>query len=452
MNPSSLEPFFHAKRIAIIGASRESGKIGNTILKQLLGKGLNLYPVNPNAEDILGLKCYPSILDIKDTVELAVIATPGQTVPALLDQLGKKKIRHAIIISAGFKETGNQKLEKDLQDKLKGNNVLAIGPNCLGVFDAHTKLDTLFLPKERLMRPKAGTISFLTQSGATGSAILDLAAYSNYGFAKFVSYGNAANLDETDLLEYLISDPDTKIICMYVEGIKRGREFLEIARASKKPILAIKGGTTEAGSRAAQSHTGSLAGSAEIYFGAFNQAGIVTAHSIEELFDYMRIFEKTKQKPAGKRVQIITNGGGYGILTADACVRNGLSLPTPGKSVKALKKEFPSTVTVGNPIDLLGDATVERYRLALEAAIEDDASDSIIVLALTQVPLLNEQLVEVVREANNKSHKPIVLVTTGSEYAQHLKKKFEDTGIACYDFPENAARALAAYVKFWTRK
>lgn len=452
MNPSNLEPFFHAKKIAIIGASRESGKIGNTILRQLLGKGFLLYPVNPNAEEILGLKCYSSVLDIKDTIELAVIATPGVTVPPLLDQLGKKKIRHAIIISAGFKEIGNQKLEKNLQDSLKGNKILAIGPNCLGVFDAHTKLDTLFLPKERLMRPKSGAISFISQSGATGSAILDLAAYSNYGFAKFVSYGNAANVDETDLLEYLTFDPETKLICMYAEGIRRGREFLKIAKESKKPIIAIKGGTTDAGSRAAQSHTGSLAGSAEIYFGAFNQAGIITAHDIEELFDFMRIFEKTKQKPSGKRVQIITNGGGYGILTADACARNGLVISPPGKAIKALRKEFPPTVVVGNPTDLLGDATVERYKLALDAAIEDDASDSIILLALTQVPLLNEQLVDIVREANKKSHKPIILVTTGSQYAQNLKHKFEETGIACYDFPENAARALAAYVRYWTRK
>ncbi len=448
----NLDPFFHAKSIAVIGASREPGKIGNTILKQLMGRNFKLYPINPNADEILGLKCYASVIQIPEKVELAVIATPAETVPGILDHCGKKGIHHVVIISAGFKEIGNMKLEKELQDKLKGNKITCIGPNCLGIFDAHTHLDMLFLPKERMKRPHAGTISFITQSGATGSAILDLAAHENYGFAKFVSYGNAANVDESDLLEYLAKDPNTKVICAYIEGVNDGRKFLESAKKCKKPVIVIKGGVTEEGGKAAKSHTGALAGSAEIYYGAFKQANMVIAHKLEEIFEFAKIFEKLKVKASGDKIQIITNGGGYGILTVDSIIHYGLKLAQPGRPIKELRKKFPSTVILENPIDLLGDATVERYQLALEAAIKDVNNDSIVLIALTQTPLLNnEALVQVVKEAYNKSHKPIILVTTGSEYAINLKKQFEASGLPCFTFPENAVRALAAYTHYCTQ-
>jgi len=445
----NLDPFFHAKSIAVIGAAREPGKVGNTILKQLMGRNFKLFPVNPNADEILGLKCYASVLQIPEKVELAVIATPGATVPAILDQCGKKGISHVVIISAGFKEVGNMKLEKELLDKLKGNKILAIGPNCLGIFDAHTKMDMLFLPKERLKRPQAGVISFISQSGATGSAVLDLAAHEGYGFAKFISYGNAANVDESDLLDYLAKDPDTKVICMYVEGMHDGRKFLETAKKCKKPVIVIKGGVTEAGGKAAKSHTGALAGSADVYYGAFKQANVVTAHKMEEIFEFAKLFEKIRVKASGDKVQIITNGGGYGILTTDSVIHYGLKLAQAGKKIKELQKVFPPTVIVDNPIDLLGDATVERYKLAIDAAVKDTNNDSIVLIALTQTPLLdNERLVPIVKEAYRASHKPIILVTTGSEYAITLKKKFEAAGLPCFTFPENAVRALAAYTHY----
>jgi len=444
----NLDPFFHAKSIAVIGASREPGKVGNTILKQLMGRGFKLYPINPNSDKILGLKSYASVLQIPATVELAVIATPGATVPTILDQCGKKGITHVVIISAGFKEIGNLKLEKDLQDKLKGNKITCIGPNCLGIYDAHTKLDMLFLPKERLRRPKAGTISFISQSGATGSAVLDLAAYENYGFAKFISYGNAANVDESDLLEYLAEDPDTKVICMYVEGMKNGKKFMKVAKKCKKPIIVIKGGVTEAGSKAAKSHTGSLAGSADVYFGAFKQANVITAHKMEELFEFAKLLEKINVRAMGERVQIITNGGGYGILVADSIEHYGLKLAKPGKPIKLLQKEFPSTVVLHNPIDVLGDATNQRYELVINAALKDTNNDSIVLVILTQTPRIDENLVNIVKKAYKKAHKPVVLVTTGSEYAIKLKKAFEEAGLPCFTFPENAVRALAAYTHY----
>ncbi len=444
----NLEPFFNAKKIAVVGASRTPGKIGNTILKQLMGRNFELYPINPNADEILGMKCYESVMQIPAKAELAVIATHAETVPAILDQCGKKEIHHVVLISAGFKEIGNTKLEKELQDKLKGNKITCIGPNCLGIFDAYTHMDTLFLPKERLERPKPGTISFITQSGATGSAILDLAAHENYGFAKFISYGNAANVDESDLIEYLSKDPDTKIICMYLEQVQNGKKFLETTKRCKKPIIILKGGTTEAGAKAAKSHTGALAGSADVYYGAFKQSNLIIAHKMEELFEFAKMFEKTRVKACGNKVQIITNGGGYGILTADAITRYGLKTAQAGKPIKALQKIFPPAVIVSNPTDLLGDATVERYKLALQAAIKDTNNDSILLIALTQTPLLDESLVQAVKDAYVKSHKPIVLVTTGSAYAIRLEKQFEAAGLPCFTFPENAVRALAAYTHY----
>jgi len=447
----NLEPFFHAKKIAVIGASREPGKVGHTILKQLLGKNFSLYPVNPKAKEILGLKCYSAIADIPGKIELAVIATPGATVPTLLDECCKKNISHVIIISAGFKEVGNQKLEKELQDALKRNNITCIGPNCLGVYDAHSKLDTFFLPTERLQRPHPGVISFISQSGATGSAVMDLAAYENYGFAKVISYGNATNVDESDLLEYLANDSDTKIICVYVEGIKNGRKFLDIAKKCKKPIIAIKGGVTEAGKQAAKSHTGSLAGSADVYRGVFKQANIIIADTLEEVFEFTKIFEKEHSPARGKRVQIITNGGGYGILSADALVHHGLALAKPGKTIMDLKKKFPPTVVVSNPTDILGDATNERYQLSLEAAIKDKNNDSVVLVLLTQTPLTDERLVDILSEQIAKSEKPIVAVITGSDYSQQLKRAFEDAGVPCFTFPDNAVRALAAYTDYCLR-
>ena len=306
----------------------------------------------------------------------------------------------------------------------------------------------LFLPKERLKRPQPGTISFITQSGATGSAVLDLAAHENYGFAKFASYGNAANVDESDLLEYFAKDPETKTICIYVEQVQNGKKFLETAEKCKKQIVVIKGGITEAGAKAAKSHTGALAGSAEVYYGAFKQANVIIAHKMEELFEFAKLLEKTRVKASGDKVQIITNGGGYGILTADAITHYGLKLAQAGRPIKALQKTFPAHVIVDNPIDLLGDATVERYKLAIEAAIKDTNNDSIILIALTQTPRLDESLVQIIKEQYTKSHKPIIMVTTGSEYAIRLKKQFETAGIPCFTFPENAVRALAAYTHY----
>jgi acetyl coenzyme A synthetase (ADP forming)-like protein len=447
----NIATFFGAKTVAVIGASREQGKVGNVVFTNFLRQGFKgrVYPVNPNAADILGHKCYESVRDIPDTVELAVIAVPGQFVPKVLDECGKKGIRHAVIISAGFKEVGNAKLDSELRKALERNKIAAIGPNCLGVFDTASRVDTLFLPADRLLRPKAGGISFISQSGALSSAVLDLAAQEGYGFAKFVSYGNAMNVDESDLLEFMADDPLTKVVCLYIEGVHDGKKFLAAATkaAKSKPVIVLKGGITAAGGKATLSHTGSLAGAAEVYLGVFRQAGLIVAYDIEEVFDYLKIFEKLHVVPKGNRVQVITNGGGYGIILSDELSQaKHLAMATPGPdTVSSLKKQFPPTAVVSNPLDVLGDATEERYRLAIEACLKDKNNDMLLVVILPQTPLLKlEALAQQTIALAEKAKKPLVCVVTGSEFATRFARRLEDKNIPCFEFPVRAVRALDA--------
>lgn len=449
----NLDTFFKADRIAVIGASREEGKVGNVIFKNFLEDfDKDVFPVNPNADEILGYKSYASVRDVPGKIELAVICIPAKFVPKTVIECGKKGVRHVIVISAGFKEVGNDRLSKELHKALEKYDIKCIGPNCLGVYSSKGHVDTLFLPKDRLRRPKEGVISFVSQSGASGSAILDLAAAENFGFSKFVSYGNALNVDESDLIEYLGQDSDTGVICLYVEGVQDGRKFLDVCKkvAQKKPVIAIKGGVTEAGKKAALSHTGSLAGSAEVYFGAFKQAGITIADSLEEVFDYMKVFEKVRVKPKGDRVQVITNGGGFGILCSDAVAGVGLEMAEMSSAVqKPLKKKLPAIAAVGNPIDLLGDATTERYKLALDACLKDRNVDVVVAVVLSQTPLVEqESIVDVLKYFNDKQKKPIVTVTTGSEFSEALKHEIEEAGLPCFRFPFSAVRAVKAFVDY----
>jgi len=453
----NLTNFFRAKRVAVIGASREEGKIGNVVFKNFLEptfKG-EVFPVNPKAIEILGYACYKSVRKIPGRVDLAVIAVPAAYVPGVLKDCYKKGIKDVVLITAGFKEVGNVRLERKLQDALKKYGIRCLGPNCLGVLDTTSGIDTWFLPSDRLKRPKKGVISFISQSGATGSATLDLASEEGYGFAKCISYGNAANIDESDIIEYLGSDPETKVICAYIEGVHDGKKFLQVAKkvSAKKPIIIIKGGLTEAGGKATLSHTGSLAGTAQVYLGAFKQAGLVIANRLEEVFDYMKVFEKVTVKPKGRRIQVITNGGGYGILCVDEIELNNLQLAEMSKATeRELKKKLPPIAAVHNPIDVLGDATAERYKLALDACIKDPNIDIIIVVALSQVPLLNlDEMKELLSKKVKESNKPIVAVTTGSTSTELFKKALEAEGVAVFTFPANAVKALKQYVEYYKK-
>ena len=446
-----LKNFFSARSIALVGVSKDPRKVGHVILRNFIdgeyrGK---VFVVNPNADEILGHKAYKSVAEIKEPVDLAIIAVPAELVPRVIDECGKKRIRHAIVVTAGFREVGNHRLDRQLENALKRNKILCMGPNCLGTFDAHTKMDSLFLPRYRLQRPKEGGISFICQSGAVGSAILDYATDRGYGFSKFASYGNAMSVDESDLLEFFASDLKTKVICMYIEAVKDGKKFIETATrvSRKKPIIAIKGGRTEEGGRAALSHTGSMAGSAAVYSSVFRQCNIVEASSLGEMFGIAKMFEICAL-PMGRSVQVITNGGGYGILSTDAIVSAGLKMASLSKeSLAGIRKRMPS-ITTTNPMDLLGDATTERYRVAIEAALRDYGADIVLLIVLYQTPLVSTDIVDIIVETNDLCQKPVVCVSTGGEFTETLKKSLEQNGVPCYDFPEEAVAAIAKFVQW----
>ncbi len=443
-----LDYFFSPKSVAVIGVSRNPKKVGHVIFRNFSEgkfKG-KLYPVNPKVDEILGSKCYPSISKVPGRVDLAVISIPAEFVPGTLEECGKKKIPAVIIISGGFKEIGRNDLEDAVVRILKKYKIRVIGPNCIGIYDPHSDVDTFFLPRYKLERPGDGSIAFISQSGALGSVILDWMAMKNYKISKFISYGNASDVDEADLIEYLANDKRTKVICAYFEGVKQGRKFYEIVSkvANKKPVIALKGGKTAEGNKAVSSHTGSMAGVSEIYSAAFEQSGVIEADNLEEIFDFARVLS-TQPVPNGNRVQIITDGGGFGVLAADWIINNGLKLAKMKKeSVDQMRKVLPSHVVLKNPIDLTGDADVERYRVAMDAAMKDDNVDMIAVITLFQIPTLTAEITDVISSFVEQGKKPVVVIAAGGRFTEVLKKSMEDFGVPTFSYPEKAAKALGA--------
>lgn len=448
----NLKFMLKPESVAIIGASRDPDKVGHVILSNYIDAGYagKLYPVNKNADIIMGLKTYKSVLDIKKGIDLAVIAVPAPIVPEVLEECGKAGVKTAVVVSGGFAEIG----EKELQDKLvhiaRKYNMPTLGPNCLGVMDPRSRSDTLFLPTYKLSKPKIGGVSFVAQSGAVGSTILDLIAKEGFGLSKFISYGNAADIDEVDILEYLMHDKETKVIIMYIEGVKRGKEFIEIAKkiTKIKPVVIIKGGTTDAGAAAAMSHTASLAGSNEAYEAVFRQFGFSMATDISDLLYFAKAFA-TEPLPKGNRVAIITNGGGTGVLAADAVYSAGLSLAKySDATVKELRKTMPPIVNVRNPLDMAGDADEKRYEQALTSISKDPNIDMIIVIALFQTPGADSSVAAKLVHYKENLDKPMVVISIGSDYTQTQKIMMESEGLPVYDDPKAAANALAELLKY----
>ncbi len=449
----SLDKFFKPKNVAIVGVSENPGKVGHVVFRNMLhGFRGKVFPVNPKYEFILHKKCYKKVGDIKEKVDMVVIAIPARFIPNIIKDCAKKKIKHVVIISAGFGETGNTKLTNELKRLLDKYKIKVIGPNVLGILDAHSKVDCLFIPSYKMQRPKAGGIGFISQSGALGTAILDLVSSKHIGFSKFVSYGNAINIDESDLIEYLGNDPETKVICLYVEGVKNGKRFIEVCKqvSKKKPIIAIKGGKTSEGSKAALSHTGSLAGDALIYDGVFKQCDIISADSLEEMFDFALVLDESI-KPLGERIFVLTDGGGYGILSTDEIIDNDLVMAELGKgSVNKLKKLMPKIVSVRNPLDIIGDSDTERYDKALSVLIDDKNIDIIIVVILYQLPLLDQGVVDVIVKYKKMKKKPIVVISTGGDYVNKINKGLISNGVPCYQFPSMAVKAVRKLVEYYS--
>jgi acetate---CoA ligase (ADP-forming) len=452
----NLKNFFQPKTIAVIGVSRNPNKIGHVIFRNILDGDFDgeVFPVNPNTSQILHYKVYSSVSKIKKQIDLAIVVVPAKLVLNIVKQCKNKHIKDLLIITSGFKEIGNVKLEKQLQKFLIKNNMKAIGVNCLGILDSYNNLDALFIPRYRLKRPSPGSISFICQSGAVGVSILDIATEQGHKFSKFISYGNATSIDESDLLEYVGKDINTKVICLYIEGIRDGEKFYKVLKnvSKKKPVVISKGGLTKEGAEAAMSHTGALSGKKEVYFGIFKQAKAISASSLEEMFHLASLIEKNI-KFCGNRIQIITNGGGYGIISTDNISKSKnielASLSTATK--KKLKKLLPS-INARNPLDLMGDATTDRYKLALEACIKDKNVDVILLIVLYQTPLITTDIVEIISEFHRETLKPIIVVSTGAEFTENLSESLEENNIPTFDFPEDAINSIDKLVWYDGRK
>ncbi len=451
----SLESFFNPKSIAIVGASRQKGKVGYEILVNMIEAGYEgeIYPINPKADTIEGLKCYPDLQSIGQAPDLVVIIIPAKFVPELMQQCAKVGAKSVIIITAGFKEVGEEgrKLEKQVLQIARQAGIRIIGPNCLGIIAPANKLNASFggdLPAE-------GVIGYLSQSGALLAAILDMANANGIGFSTLVSIGNKADVDELDLIKALGEDKNTKVIAGYLESITDGNAFVNQAEriSHDKPILLMKSGGTQAGAQAASSHTGSLAGSETAYECVFERAGIIRCNSIKEQFDYAQVFAD-QPLPAGPRVAVITNAGGPGIMAADAIEREGLSFAKlTDETIEKLASKLPPAANFHNPVDVLGDALADRYEFALNVVLEDPNVDIALVLltpqAMTESSATAEALVTC-----RKHNKPILACFMGAEKVRDGVMVLRQGKIPQYDAPESAVatiKAMADYVRWRTR-
>ncbi len=461
----AIEALFNPRSIAIIGASRNPQKPGYQVLYNLKQKYKGrIYPVNPNADKILGLKAYPSILEVPDEVDLAVIVIPAEKVPKAAEECGEKGVKTLIVISGGFKEVGPKgaKLEEQLVSIVKKYEMRLLGPNVVGVYVPKTGVNTTFINPERQGFPEHGPIAFLSQSGAFGIAILDWATMRGIGISKFVSLGNKADIDEADLLEYLVEDEDTRVITMYIEGVEKGKRFMEALRRTTpiKPVIALKSGRTEAGSRAIASHTGSLAGADKVYDAVFKQTGVIRAYGMEELFDMATAL--ALQPPArGNKVAILTVGGGSGVMATDACIELGLNVPKLSENTEEkLRKILLPIASPHNPVDVTGSARDEHLIESVEILMRSNEVDIIIWIPYFMVPGISEQLVEKFIERIKKVNKeldtpiPIIGAATGGTYTWKQASKAEKLGIPMYISVERAAKAAWALFRYgaWLKK
>src|SRR5512136_820559 len=386
MGTLNLDKIFNPQSVAIIGASDAEGSVGYAIVKNFtrLGYAGKVYFVNIRKPEIAGQKTYPNVAAIPETVDLAMIATPAKTVPDMVEECGKAGVKGVIIVSAGFKETGPE--GKALEEKTLVNarkyGVRVIGPNCVGIIRPAINLNASFINKV----PKPGKIAFLSQSGALGSAILDWAIHENIGFSNFVSVGSMIDVDFGDLIDYFGTDPKTRSILMYVEGITEARKFMSAARhfARTKPIIVIKSGKFTESAKAAASHTGSLSGEDDIYDAAFKRAGVVRVNEIADLFNAAEVLG-TQPLPKGPRLAVVTNAGGPGVMATDDLISRGGKLAKLGqKTMEILNSALPPFWSKGNPIDVLGDAKADRYKLAIEACLNDNSVEGILIIFTEQ--------------------------------------------------------------------
>lgn len=442
-----LEGFFKPKAVAIVGASETPGKLGYTVLANLIEAGYkgNIYPLNPKAHEIMGYTAYPSVKDLPEVPDLAVIVIPYNYVPNALRELGEVGVKSVVIISAGFREAGVEGIEREIEviEIAKKHGMRFIGPNVLGIIDTFTPLNVTFATGT----PPQGNIAFMSQSGALQTAIIDWSrASQGLGFGKFVSLGNKADISETDLMLDWVDDPESRVILAYIEGLPKGQEFIKVARqvTRKKPILVLKSGVTDAGSRAVSSHTGSLAGSEKAYDAAFYQSGVLRMNSLEDLFNAGRAFAN-QPLLKGDRIAIVTNAGGPGILATDTLERCGMRLARfEAETIKKIKAVLPEAASAANPVDVLGDARSDRYSAAMELIAQDPNVDGMICIVTPQAMTEIVETANAIGQLSQRFDKPILGAFMGEERAKGGEDILGSYSIPNYKFPEQAARAYGA--------
>ncbi len=425
-----VKDIFEAKSFAVVGASREEDKVGHVIFKNLISRGIKTFPINPNAENILGKVCYKSLFEI-DKVDCVIIAVHAKIVPSVLKDMVKKRIKNAIVISSGFSEAGNEKLSDKIKKISLKNKINILGPNTLGFINPYNNVNTSFIDN----MPEKGKIAFLSQSGAIGAAVLDR----NIKLSGFVSLGNSIIIDFNHFIEYFSNNKYSEVITLYIEslGEGRGKKFIEACKKCKKPIIALKAGKTKLGNKAAGSHTAALASDEGVYEGIFSQANVIETDSVRELFLIAELC--TKIRKIGKRACIVTNAGGPGVLCVDYCIKNRIELPQLPSAIKSkLDKTLPSGWSRGNPVDILGDAKAELYFNTINILKKEDFFDFFIIILTPQHMTEPYKTAEVLLNINNK---PVVACFMGGEKVKlginHLKDK-----IMVFEEPKEMCGAL----------
>lgn len=450
-----LESLIYPQTVAVLGASRNPAKVGHAVVANLVASGFagKVIPVNPEASEVLGLKCYRTLKEYDGGVDLGVIVVPPKFVKDAVQSCIDAGAKVVTIITAGFKEVGadGAALEQELVELCRSQDVRLMGPNCLGILNTHHRMNATFAPS----MPQPGRISVISQSGALCVAILDWATRQKLGLGKVISIGNKADLNEADFLQALAEDKETAVIASYLENIKDGNKFLRIAEeaAAIKPVVILKVGITQAGAKAASSHTGSLAGADIAYGAAFKRAGVIRAENFEALFDYAQAFA-AQPLPRGKRVAVITNAGGPGIMAADAAESIGLKMVTPSDKAKAaLRKFLPAAASVNNPVDVIGDAPPELYIESLKVLQEEEDIDGIVVVVTPQNMTEPSRLAELLAATHNRK-KPLLTTFMGGEAVEIAKEKLMAAGIPNYPSAERAMDALRAMSDYaaWRRR
>lgn len=454
-NMKSLKYIFEPKSVAVIGASTKTGKVGNAIFSNILQSKFKgaVYPVNPKHTNIMSVKAYKDILSISDEVDMAVICVPSSSTINVVKQCAEKGIKGIVLITAGFKEIGEEgkKLEEEIIAIANEYNIALIGPNVLGIIN--TQKDISLNANFALKMPKAGSVALISQSGAIGIVALGYAHQHDLGISKFVSIGNKAVIDESDVLEYLIDDEETKIITMYAEDISQPAKFFEMAKranAKHKPIIIIKTGKSVRGAIATHSHTGALSTSDTAYDALFAQCGVIRVETLAQLFECAKGFTCFVQ-PKGNRIVILTNGGGMGIIATDAAERYGLEMTTfEPETIKALKKALPPTAGINNPVDIIGDADANRLKKALTEIVKDKNVDTIIVSILpTSETDMDGMAIILCDFLKENSHLAILANLMSLEYNPSFHKVLEKANIPNFDFPETNIRVLAVMIKYY---